>query len=138
MPTVDDDLPSGLSPEEFSAWIFGAAEPSDDAGLELAPFRGVPFAPEVVGDLAAVTTPPYDLIDDEAVRRLRAGDVHSVVRLILPDPEPPGHTGARLPLPAPDPPGATGASGVLRSWLAEGALVPTRSPSLYVYEQVGG
>jgi uncharacterized protein (DUF1015 family) len=123
MPTVDDDLPSGLSPEEFSAWIFGAAEPSDDAGLELAPFRGVRFDPEVVGDLAAVTTPPYDLIDDEAVRRLRAGDVHSVVRLILPDPDPPGYSGA---------------SRALRSWLAEGALVTARSPSLYVYEQVGG
>src|SRR5258708_39073946 len=123
MPTVDDDLPSGLSPEEFSAWIFGAAEPSDDAGLELAPFRGVRFDPEVVGDLAAVTTPPYDLIDDEAVRRLRAGDVHSVVRLILPDPDPPGYTGA---------------SRALRSWLAEGVLVTARSPSLYVYEQVGG
>ena len=57
-----DELPAGLSPEEFSAKIFGADEPiGNGAGLELAPFRGVRFAPNVVGDLSAVTTPPEGL-----------------------------------------------------------------------------
>ncbi|WP_433337937.1 DUF1015 family protein [Spirillospora sp. CA-294931] len=115
MPTVEDDLPSGLDPEQFSAWIFGISEPRSGAGLELAPFRGVRFDPGVVGDLASVTSPPYDLIDDAEVRRLKASDRHNIVRLILPD------TTAEA--------GAT-----LNRWLDEGALVSDPDPALYVYE----
>ncbi|MFP3961893.1 DUF1015 domain-containing protein [Actinomadura fulvescens] len=115
MPTVDDDLPSGLDPEAFSAWIFGAPGPAAPAGLELAPFRGVRFAPEVVGDLATVTSPPYDLIDDEAVARLMASDGHNIVRLILP-------------------PTASEGAATLQRWLADGALIVDSEPALYVYE----
>ncbi len=119
MPTVDDDLPSGLAPDEFSAQIFGTAGPRAGGGLELAPFRGVRFVPEVVGDLASVTTPPYDLIDDAAALRLRASDGHNIVRLNMPR--------------------ATGESydeaGVLlRRWLDDGALTLDPLPALYVYE----
>jgi uncharacterized protein (DUF1015 family) len=122
---VNDDLPSALRPEEFSARVFGADEPyDDDAGLELAPFRGVHFAPEVVGDLSAVTTPPYDLIDDDAVSRLLASDSHNIVRLILPAVD------------EKDPDAAyRGAGETLRRWLAEGALVTDPRPALYVYEE---
>ncbi|MGI8336917.1 DUF1015 family protein [Actinomadura scrupuli] len=122
---MDDDLPSGLGPEEFSARVFGAGEPYDGgAGLELAPFRGVHFAPEVVGDLSAVTTPPYDLIDDDAVSRLLESDAHNIVRLILPardakDTEAP----------------YVRAGETLRRWLAEGILVTDAEPALYVYEE---
>jgi uncharacterized protein (DUF1015 family) len=124
MPPVDDDLPSGLAPEEFSAQIFGAYEQDDGAGLELAPFRGVRFAPEVVGDLAAVTTPPYDLIDEEQVRRLLERDVRNIVRLILP------------PERDSDPEGCyRGAGELLRRWLADGTLVTDPRPALYVYEE---
>jgi uncharacterized protein (DUF1015 family) len=123
MPTMDADLPFGPSPEEFSSRIFGATEPADPAapgpGLELAPFRGVRFAPEVVGDLTAVTTPPYDLIHADEVARLRAADGHNIVRLILPD----DYGQART---------------TLRRWLAEGALVADESPALYVYEVADG
>lgn len=123
--TVDDGLPFGRTPAEFSAWAFGTDEPYDGgAGLELAPFRGVRFAPDVVGDLAMVTTPPYDLIDEEAVQRLRAGDVHNIVRLILPERDPR------------DPDGRyERARGVLQGWFAEGALIADSEPTLYVYEE---
>jgi uncharacterized protein (DUF1015 family) len=122
---VNDDLPSGLGPEEFSARIFGADVPyEDDAGLVLAPFRGVHFAPEVVGDLSAVTTPPYDLIDDDAVSRLLASDSHNIVRLILPTVD------------EKDPDAAyRGAGETLRRWLAQGVLVTDPRPGLYVYEE---
>jgi uncharacterized protein (DUF1015 family) len=122
---VNDDLLSGLGPEEFSARIFGTDEPYDgDAGLELAPFRGVHFEPEVVGDLSAVTTPPYDLIDDDAVRRLLESDVHNIVRLILPAAD------------EKDPDAAyQGARETLQRWLAEGVLVADPGPALYVYEE---
>jgi uncharacterized protein (DUF1015 family) len=74
-------------------------------------------------DLAAVTSPPYDLIDDEAVRRLLAADPHNIVRLILPVGDPGGRYAQ--------------ARDTLRAWRAAGALVTDPAPSLYVYEQSG-
>ncbi len=125
MPTVGYELPSGLGPEEFSARIFGAdADDDGDTGLDLVPFTGVRFDPDVVGDLGRVTTPPYDLIDEEGVRRLRASDVHNIVRLILPERDPA----------APEA-GYETARRTLGAWLTEGALRPDPTPALYVYEE---
>ncbi|TNY35409.1 DUF1015 domain-containing protein [Thermomonospora catenispora] len=111
MPAVDPYLP-------FGAALDGSS--SEAGGLELAPFRGVRFAPEAVGDLAAVTCPPYDLIDPEEVRRLTAGDGRNVARLTLPT----GEDGYRR------------AAETLHRWLAEGVLVADPEPALYVYETV--
>ncbi|MFG2089870.1 MULTISPECIES: DUF1015 family protein [unclassified Spirillospora] len=123
MPRVDDDLPSdlpsGLTPEEFSAGIFGTAEPRTGRGLELTPFRGVRFVPEVAGDLASVTMPPYDLIDEAAALRLLAGGGHNIVRLNLPRAAGEGYDAA---------------GDRLRRWLDEGALTTDPDPALYVYE----
>jgi uncharacterized protein (DUF1015 family) len=134
MPIVDDDLPfdlpwgEGRTPSEFSALAFGAvsagAVPDSDegpSGLVVAPFRGVRYAPSV--DLAAVTSPPYDLIDDEAVGRLLAADPHNIVRLILPVGDPEGRYAQ--------------ARDTLRAWRSAGALVTDPQPGLYVYEQSG-
>lgn len=88
-------------------------------GLELAPFSGVRFSPSAVGDLEAVTCPPYDLIDEEDLKRLRAGAPHNIVQVTLPEG---GHEAA----------GRT-----LRAWLADGILVKDDPPSLYVYETAG-
>ncbi|WP_084265782.1 DUF1015 family protein [Actinomadura macra] len=122
MPTVIDDLPSGLGPEEFSARIFGTAGPRTGGGLELAPFRGVRFVPETVGDLASVTMPPYDLIDQPAARLLMASGGHNIVRLNMPRAAGESyHQAAEL----------------LRRWLAEGALTVDPGPALYVYEAAG-
>ncbi|MGP4028445.1 DUF1015 family protein [Actinomadura sp. 3N407] len=119
MPRVDDDLPSGLAPEAFSARIFGTAEPRTGRGLELTPFRGVRFVPEVAGDLASVTMPPYDLIDEAAALRLLAGGGHNIVRLNLPRAAGEGYDAA---------------GERLRRWLDEGALATDPDPALYVYE----
>jgi uncharacterized protein (DUF1015 family) len=94
------------------------------AGLELAPFRGVRYAPERVSGLAQVTSPPYDVIAQDTAQQLRDADPHNVVRLILPrqDPGRPGeeyHDAARL----------------LGDWQREGILVAGDGPALYVYEQ---
>ncbi|GAA1568579.1 DUF1015 domain-containing protein [Actinomadura kijaniata] len=123
MPMVKDDLPSGPSPEEFSAQIFGSAAPGGGGGLVLAPFRGVRFDPRVVGDLATVTTPPYDLIDQAEVARLRGEDGHNIVRLILPRAAGEGYGEA---------------AATLRRWLADGALAADPEPGLYVYEAASG
>ncbi|MEV5575397.1 DUF1015 domain-containing protein [Spirillospora sp. NPDC052269] len=121
MPTVERDVPSGptTTSEEFSARIFGATGPAAGAGLELAPIRGVRFDPAVVGDLASVTTPPYDLIDDAERRRLLSEGGHNFVRLILPS-QPGG--------------GYREAGETLRRWLDEGVLTVDPEPALYVYE----
>ncbi|MFC4532831.1 DUF1015 family protein [Sphaerisporangium dianthi] len=92
--------------------------PSPD-GLVLHPFRGVRFA---VDDLAAVTSPPYDLVSPEDVRSLLDVHPNNVVRLILPGADQHRYSEARE---------------TLRSWLESGVLTVDDLPSLYVYEQSG-
>jgi uncharacterized protein (DUF1015 family) len=116
MPTVDDDLPSELGPEGFSARIFGADAPPSGAGLELAPFRGARFAPTI--DPEAVTSPPYDLLHRDQVERLKASGGHNIVRLTLPE-------------------DYGQAAATLRRWLADGSLIIDPEPALYVYETTG-
>jgi uncharacterized protein (DUF1015 family) len=49
----------------------------------LAPFRGLRFDPETVGDLGTVVSPPYDVLDADTVRDLEAANRRNIVRLIL-------------------------------------------------------
>ncbi|MEV5410505.1 DUF1015 domain-containing protein [Thermopolyspora sp. NPDC052614] len=88
-------------------------------GLLLRPLRGVRYA---VDDLAAATTPPYDLISPHEVRNLLDVHPNNVVRLILPGFDRHRYGEAR---------------DTLRAWLAEGVLVVDDLPALYVYEQSG-
>jgi uncharacterized protein (DUF1015 family) len=74
-------------------------------------------------DLAAVTSPPYDVIDAEGLEVLEQASDVNVVRLILPrDERSEGDRYAR-------------AAATLRDWRARGVLVADGSPALYVYEQ---
>ncbi|MEO3788188.1 DUF1015 domain-containing protein [Actinocorallia sp. B10E7] len=90
-----------------------------ERGLELSPFSGVRFSPSAVGNLDAVTCPPYDLIDKADLGRLRAGASHNIVQITLPGG------------------GYEEAGRLLREWLADGTLVMDDSPALYVYEMGG-
>ncbi|GAA1274064.1 DUF1015 domain-containing protein [Kitasatospora nipponensis] len=100
------------------------------AGLSLSPFRGLRYVPERVGTLAAVTSPPYDVVDPQGRLGLETADPHNVVRLILPRPEPEDN-GER-----PDRDTRyRHAARLLKSWLNEGVLAPDPQPALYVYEQ---
>ncbi|MCD0453642.1 DUF1015 domain-containing protein [Actinocorallia sp. API 0066] len=86
-------------------------------GLVLAPVHGVRFTASAGACLADVTCPPYDLIDEEDLARLRAADSHNIVRITLPD-------------------GDHAAAGeLLRSWLSSDVLGVDPSPALYVYER---
>jgi len=107
-------LPSGHEP---------AAAPGQ-AGLALAPFRGVRYARDRVSGLAEVTSPPYDVIVHGIEDQLIAADPHNVVRLILPR-HAPGHQGNAY----------DDAARTLREWEKEQILRPDPEPSLYVYEQ---
>jgi uncharacterized protein (DUF1015 family) len=106
-------LPSGQRP----------AAPAQ-AGLALAPFRGVRYARDRVSGLAEVTSPPYDVIAHDIEDQLFAADPHNVVRLILPR-----HA------PGADSDVYDDAARTLREWQDERILTPDPQPSLYVYEQ---
>ncbi|MGC5364907.1 DUF1015 domain-containing protein [Streptomyces sp. DT24] len=97
-----------------------------DQGLRLIPFRGLRYVPERVGSLAAVTSPPYDVVvRPDGLLHLESADPHNIVRLILPH-------------------AATAevrhrqAAETLNRWLAEGVLAPDPEAALYVYEQRDG
>ncbi|MFE6777300.1 DUF1015 family protein [Streptomyces sp. NPDC057702] len=92
-------------------------------GLQLAPFRGLRYASERVSSLAAVTSPPYDVVvRPDGLRHLETADPYNIVRLILPQTGEPTARHAQ-------------AARTLRRWQAEGVLTPDPDPALYVYEQ---
>ncbi|MGW0842916.1 DUF1015 family protein [Streptomyces sp. NPDC002787] len=96
------------------------------SGLELTPFRGLRYDPDRVGSLAAVTSPPYDVVvRPDGLLHLESADPHNIVRLILPQAGTPAARDAQ-------------AADTLRRWLADGVLAPDAEPGLYVYEQADG
>ncbi|MCF6526435.1 DUF1015 family protein [Streptomyces sp. JJ36] len=98
---------------------------SDD-GLHLRPFRGLRYAPDRVSSLAAVTSPPYDVVvRPDGVHHLETADPYNIVRLILPDTADPAAAPRQ-------------AAGTLRRWRAEGVLTRDERPALYAYEQRRG
>ncbi|GAA2418308.1 DUF1015 domain-containing protein [Streptomyces glaucosporus] len=102
----------------------GPEHPS--GGLRLAPFRGLRYAPDRVGSLAAVTSPPYDVVvRPDGLRHLETADPYNIVRLILPEAADPAARHRQ-------------AAETLRRWEDEGVLVRDPRPALYVYEQRRG
>ncbi|MDX3538692.1 DUF1015 domain-containing protein [Streptomyces sp. MB09-01] len=94
-----------------------------DQGLRLIPFHGLRYVPERVGSLAAVTSPPYDVVvRPDGVDHLESADPHNIVRLILPQAGTPAARNEQ-------------AARTLHDWLAEGILSADPEPALYVYEQ---
>lgn len=94
-----------------------------DQGLRLIPFRGLRYVPERVGSLAAVTSPPYDVVvRPDGLHHLESADPHNIVRLILPQADTARDRHRQ-------------AADTLDRWLAEGVIAPDPDPVLYVYEQ---
>ena len=91
--------------------------------LSLRPFRAVHYSAAAVGDLAAVTCPPYDVIGDTGVDEWERAHIANVVRLVLPRG---GASAAERYAHAAD---------LLASWLDSGVLVRDDAAALYVYEQ---
>ncbi len=89
--------------------------------LELRPFRGLRFDPEVVGDLGTVVSPPYDVLDAAIVQELERANRHNVVRLILSRYFEPPYRAVRRRL---------------EKWRAHGYLQADEEPGLYLYEYV--
>ncbi|MGV9454352.1 DUF1015 domain-containing protein [Streptomyces sp. NPDC003635] len=101
----------------------GHPEAKARRGLELTPFRGLRYDPDRVGSLAAVTSPPYDVVvRPDGLHHLQDADPHNIVRLILPQAGTPSTRNEQ-------------AAETLRRWLSEGVLAADDEPGLYVYEQ---
>ncbi|GAA4782451.1 DUF1015 domain-containing protein [Streptomyces ziwulingensis] len=104
----------------------GHSEAAAHRDLELTPFRGLRYDPDRVGSLAAVTSPPYDVVvRPDGLLHLESADPHNIVRLILPQAATPEARNAQ-------------AARTLRRWRAEGVLTADPRPGLYVYEQRDG
>ncbi|CAM5381580.1 hypothetical protein SROCM77S_02210 [Streptomyces rochei] len=104
----------------------GHPEATARRGLELTPFRGLRYDPDRVGSLAAVTSPPYDVVvRPDGLLHLESADPHNIVRLILPQAASPEARNEQ-------------AAETLRRWRSEGVLTVDSEPGLYVYEQRGG
>ncbi|MDQ0747455.1 uncharacterized protein (DUF1015 family) [Streptomyces africanus] len=104
----------------------GHSEATERRGLELTPFRGLRYDPDRVGSLAAVTSPPYDVVvRPDGVHHLQSADPYNIVRLILPQAATPSARNDQ-------------AAQTLRRWLSEGVLTTDPDPGLYVYEQRDG
>lgn len=112
---VDPSPSSSTAPNGF-------AGPTRPAGLVLQPFRALRYTvPDA--QLASVTSPPYDVLDDAGVTALEGLSPSNVVRVILPREQP--DTVDRY----------AAAANTLGAWREQGVLAADPAPALYVYEQ---
>jgi uncharacterized protein (DUF1015 family) len=89
------------------------------------PFRALRYERETVGDLAQVTSPPYDIILPDEHRALLARHPRNVVRLDLPAEEAGDEPDERY----------RRAAHTFAAWRSDGTFHRDPRPSLYVYEQ---
>ena len=90
---------------------------------DVQPLLALHYEPSVVGELAQVVAPPYDVIDDGQRAALLARSPYNVVAVDLPKPGPGGG----------DPYAAAGRE--FESWQAQGALVRDSEPALWAHTQ---
>ena len=86
------------------------------------PFRGCRYNPSVVGDLASVLCPPYDMIAPELQESLKRLSPYNAVHL----------EGGEQPDPVDPEAGYRQASAIFRQWLEEGVLRRDQEPSFYL------
>jgi uncharacterized protein (DUF1015 family) len=96
----------------------------DGPQLRLRPFPAMRFDPTVVGDIAKVTSPPYDVMDRRMIDDLLNRHPRNIVRLILP-------WMVSDPVRAEDP--YARAAKLMRRWRQRGVLRTDEEPALYVY-----
>jgi uncharacterized protein (DUF1015 family) len=96
---------------------------------EVKPLRAVHYDLERVGSLAAVTAPPYDVIDAGQRQALLDASPYNVVALDLPSLAAASGAGDEGEAPYAE------AAATISRWLAEGALVADDEPSIWALTQ---
>ncbi len=94
--------------------------------VEIRGFRALRYAPRVVGSLASVVAPPYDVIGAAEQRRLWERSPYNAVRLILPAADLPAEQREQ---------GYRRAAERLQAWKETGALAADPRPAFYLYRQ---
>ena len=110
-------IESGTDPDTAAGTFTGT--PPGRRPFVLAPFRGLRFNAQTVGDLGTVISPPYDVLDAETVRDLEAANRRNIVRLIL---------SRRFERPY------LAVRKRLRSWRDKSYLRADDTPALYLYQ----
>jgi uncharacterized protein (DUF1015 family) len=87
---------------------------------EIQPLRALHYDTAVVGSLADVTAPPYDVIDSEQRAALLTRSPHSIVAIDLPQGEPDRYAAA---------------ASLLETWQLQGALVRDSEPAIWAHAQ---
>jgi uncharacterized protein (DUF1015 family) len=87
---------------------------------EIQPLRALHYDTAVVGSLADVTAPPYDVIDSEQRGALLSRSPHNIVAIDLPEGEPNRYASA---------------ASLLETWQLQGALVRDSEPAIWAHAQ---
>jgi uncharacterized protein (DUF1015 family) len=87
---------------------------------EIQPLRALHYDTAVVGSLADVTAPPYDVIDSEQRAALLARSPHNIVAIDLPEGAPDRYAAA---------------ANLLETWRLQGALVRDSEPAIWAHAQ---
>jgi uncharacterized protein (DUF1015 family) len=87
---------------------------------EIQPLRALHYDTAVVGSLADVTAPPYDVIDSDQRAALLARSPHNIVAIDLPEGEPDRYAAA---------------ANLLETWRLQGALVRDSEPAIWAHAQ---
>lgn len=90
------------------------------------PFRGLRYNQEIVADVSAVVTPPYDVISPEGQERYYQMHPNNIIRLDL---------GKDLPGDTESANKYTRAAEILSAWKKEGILKEEDAPAIYIYDQ---
>lgn len=85
--------------------------------VNVQPFRGLRYDPDIVGDWGAVLGPPYDIVDADQTANLKASSPYQIAHI---------ETAAGDDIAA--------AAQTLKDWRASGAIVQDDAPSYYLHE----
>jgi len=90
------------------------------------PFKGLRYNKEMVGNMADVVTPPYDVIDDSAQELYYARHPYNIIRLEYGKNTDGGNTVNNR---------YTRAAADFKDWIVKRILVPENQNAIYLYEQ---
>jgi uncharacterized protein (DUF1015 family) len=93
---------------------------------DVQPLRGIRYASDVIGDLAQIITPPFDVISEEAQARYYGRNSYNVIRLEL---------GVELPGDMILDNRYTRAAATFAEWRAKGTLRQEATSCYYLYQQ---
>lgn len=92
---------------------------------EICPFRGVHYNQSLVGDLAAVICPPYDVISPQMEQALNAASPYNFIRI---------EQGRQMPQDTPADNKYTRAAATLKKWLDDGVMLTDRALAIYLHD----